>query len=122
MGDCNAREVRVNTNAMPRCKRGLSLKSNLRHILCEIHHRDLGPQTKYPSPDCRLPSDLKPTTGLDFEPGAELPSVESSYIIGFFFADAGKFGRQALTVSLLDRLLFVPWLGGLVYVRDDCHL
>ncbi|OCK73859.1 hypothetical protein K432DRAFT_430353 [Lepidopterella palustris CBS 459.81] len=81
-----------------------------RLILCEMDQRDLQPQTEYPGPDCRLPSDLKPTAGLNSKPGPNLQALNQvtlSSLGAADAADAGQFGRQAQSVSLLDRLLFV---------------
>ncbi len=70
------------------------------------NRRDLQPQTEYPGPDCRLPSDLKPT-GLDFKPGSNARALNQVTLSSLDAADAGQFGRQAQSVSLLDRLLSI---------------
>ncbi len=75
--------------------------------MCELDQRDLQPQTEFPGPDCRLPSDLKPTAGLDSKPGPNLQALNQVTLSSLDAADAGQFGRQAQSVSLLDRLLFV---------------
>jgi len=75
--------------------------------LCEMDQRDIQPQTEYPGPDCRLPSDLKPTAGLDSQPGPNLQALNQVTLSSLDAMDAGQFGRQAQSVSLLDRLLFV---------------
>lgn len=92
---------------MPRCKCELLLKLHLRLILCEMDQRDLQPQTEYPGPDCRLPSDLKPTAGLHSKPGPNLQALNQVTLSSLDAADAGQFGWQTQSVSLLDRLLFV---------------
>ena len=75
-----------------------------------MDQRDLQAQTEYPGPDCRLPSDFKPTAGLDFKPGPDLQALNQVTLSSLDAADAGQFGRQAQSVSLLDRLLFVMYL------------
>ena len=107
MDDCDTQEVRVNTNTMPRCKCESLLNLHLRLILWEMDQRDLQPQTEYPGPDCRLPSDLNPTARLDSKPGPHLQALNQVTLSRLDAADAGQFGRQAQSVSLLDRLLFV---------------
>lgn len=72
-----------------------------------MDQRDLQPQTEYPGPNCRLPSDLKPTAGLESKPGPNLQALNKVMLSSLDAADAGQFGRQAQLVSLLDRLLFV---------------
>ena len=72
-----------------------------------MDQRDLQPQTEYPGPDCRLPSDLQPTAGLDFKPGLNSQALNQVTLSSLDAADASQFGRQAQTVALLDRLLFV---------------
>ncbi|MCJ1389927.1 hypothetical protein MMC18_002784 [Xylographa bjoerkii] len=78
-----------------------------RLILCEIDQKDLQPQTEYSSHDCQLPSDLKPTVGLDSKPGPILQALNQVTSSSLDAADTDQFGRQAQSVSLLDRLLFV---------------
>ena len=72
-----------------------------------MDQRDLEPQTEYSGPDCRLPSDLKPTAGLDSMPGSNLQALTQATLSSLDASDIGQFGRQAQSVSLLDRLLFV---------------
>lgn len=72
-----------------------------------MDQRDLQPQTEYPDPVCRFSSDLKPTAGLDSKPGANLQASNQVTLSSLDAADAGQFERQAQSVSLLDRLLFV---------------
>ena len=72
-----------------------------------MDQRDLQPQTEYPGPDRRLPSDLKPTAGLDSKLGPNLQASNQISLSNLDAADAGQFRRQAQSVSLLDRLLFV---------------
>lgn len=83
------------------------LNLHLRIILCEMDKRDLQPQTEYPGPDCLLPLDLDLTAGLDSKPGPNLQSLSPLTLSSLHAADAGQFGRQAQSVSLLDGLLFV---------------
>lgn len=72
-----------------------------------MDQRDLQPQTEYPGPDCRLPSGSKATSGLDLKPGPNLQALDQVTLSSLDAADASQCGRQAQTVSLLDRLLFV---------------
>jgi len=72
-----------------------------------MDQRYLLPQTEYPGPNCRLPSDLKPTAGLDSQPGPSLQALNQVTLSSMDATDAGQFGRQAQTISLLDRLLSV---------------
>lgn len=72
-----------------------------------MDQRDLRPQTEYPGPDCQLPSDLRSTTGLDSKSEPNLQALNQATLSNVDSADAGQFGRQAQTVFLLDRLLFV---------------
>lgn len=72
-----------------------------------MDQRDLQLQTEYPGPDFRLPSELNPTVGLDFKPGPNSQALIQVTLSSLDAADAGQFGRQAQSVSLLDRLLFV---------------
>ncbi|EXJ86814.1 hypothetical protein A1O3_03768 [Capronia epimyces CBS 606.96] len=78
-----------------------------RLILCEMDQRDLQPQTEYPGPDCRLPSDFNPTAGLESQPGSDLQALNQGTLPGLDAADAALFGRQAQSVFLLERLLFI---------------
>ena len=72
-----------------------------------MDRRDLQPHTEYPVPDCRLPAALKPTAGLDPKPGPNVQVFNQVTLSSLDAADAVQFGRQAQSVSLLDRLLFV---------------
>lgn len=72
-----------------------------------MDQRDLQPQTEYPGPNSPLPSDSKPSVELDSEPGPNLQGLNQVTLSSLDAADAGQFGRQAQSISLLDRLLFV---------------
>lgn len=72
-----------------------------------MDQRDLPPQTEYPGPDYRLPSDLESKSGLDSWPGPNLQALNQVTLSSLDAVDASRFGRQAQLVSLLDRLLFV---------------
>ena len=75
-----------------------------------MDQRDLQPQTEYPGPDSWLPSDLNPTAGLDSKPGPNLQALNQVTLSSLDAADVSQFGRQAQSISLLDRLLFVTRL------------
>lgn len=72
-----------------------------------MDQRDLQPQTEYPGLECRLPSNLEPTAVLDSKPGPNLQALNQVTLSSLDAADAGQFVRQAQSVLLLDRLLFV---------------
>ncbi|KAF2489840.1 hypothetical protein BU16DRAFT_495202 [Lophium mytilinum] len=78
-----------------------------RLILCEMDQRDIQPQAEYPGPDCRLPSDRRPTTGLDSTPGPDSQGFNHVTVSSLDAAYAGQFGRQAQSIYLLDRLLLI---------------
>ena len=92
--------------------RGSLLKSDSRLILCEIDQPNLQPQTEYPGPDCRLPSDLTSIVGLESKPERNLQALDQITSSNLVAADADQFGRQAQLIFLLDRLLIIRRLAG----------
>ena len=72
-----------------------------------MDERDLQPQTKYSGPDFQLPSYLKPTTELDSQPGPNLRVLNEVTLSSLDATDVSEFRRQAQSISLLDRLLFI---------------
>jgi hypothetical protein len=71
-----------------------------------MDRRDLQPQTEYLAPDCRLLSDLRPTAKLNSKPAQNLQVLLHQVTLSSLDnADAGRFGKQAQSVSILDRLL-----------------
>lgn len=81
------------------------LKSHVRLILCEMAHLNVRAQTEYPGPECRLPSDLRPATDLNYRPDPNVRNLHQGTFSSLPSLDAGHFGRQAQALALLDRLL-----------------
>ena len=75
-----------------------------------MDQNDLQPQTEFPGPDCRLPSDLDSTAGLGSKPGLHLQALSQTALSSLKAAEAGQFGRQAQSVSLLDQLFSITRL------------